>query len=727
MDRGGRSDPAEIARLFAPRSIAIVGASADPAKFSGRFVPYLQRHGYRGALYPINARREEIGGLRCYPDLASVPGDVDCVIYAAAAEQANAMLAACAAKHVRLVVMTSAGFAERGDEHGRQLEAQLVGLAREAGARVLGPNCVGFLNTPAAIAGAAAAAFEWEPPLPRGQVGVASQSGGLAMATIIVGGWSEGIGFSHVISTGNEADLDLVDAGRFLLADPGTHCICLTVEAVRDGAGFLRFLADAQRAAKPVVVLKTGRSALGQQMAASHTGALAGSHEVFLAVARHHGVTVVDDVDALWQVAQMFAKLRASGRLLPVGGRFAGEGCAACSISGGHIGLLADLAADAGMRFPTLAEDTQRTLAQGLGKELPVPNPVDMSGGSVWDHSTWARTLGPLLEDPQVTVALPVLTVAKDYDTVSADLQRLALAQPKPILVTWAGDSFAGERKAALQRSALPLFATPGRTAGALVALDAWQRAHAASAGTDAPGVAEPHPLVLAASEAGRTCLTERESKRVLADLGFPVTRERLARTAEEAMAAAREIGFPVVLKGEHPAIAHKTEAGLVRLALQDDRQVRAAFGELMDRMALAAPGEPANGVLVSEMVPSGIELMMGARRDPVFGPMVMFGLGGIHVEALRDTQLAPPPDLRRARAMAEGIRAVPLLRGARGRAPADVDQLARLLVRLGEFASAHAAHVAELDINPLVLLDRPGDQLRVLDSLLVLSPVEGS
>jgi acetate---CoA ligase (ADP-forming) len=543
------------------------------------------------------------------------------------------------------------------------------------------------------------------------------------MATILVGGWSEGIGFSHVISTGNEADLDIVDAGRFLLADPDTHCIALTIEAVRDGTGFRRLLADAQRAAKPVVLLKTGRSQLGQQMAASHTGALAGSHEVFLAVARHHGAVVVDDVDALWQVAQMFARLRASQRLLPVGGRFAGEGCAACSISGGHIGLLADLAADAGMRFPGLSASTQERLAQGLGKDPPIVNPVDMSGGSVSDHSTWARTLQPLLDDPAVTVALPVLTVAKNYDTVSADLERLALSQVKPILVTWAGDSFQGERKAALQRSPLPLFATPGRTARALVALDAWQRAHAAAARSETTPAQAPHPLVAAAAQAGRAALTERESKQVLAGLGFPTTRERLARTVDEAVAAAREIGFPVVLKGEHPAIGHKTEAGLVRLGVADEQQVRAAFGELLDRMARAAPSAAAHGVLVAEQVPPGVELMMGVRRDPVFGPMLMFGLGGIHVEALQDTQLAPPPDLARARAMVEGIRAVSLLRGARGRAPADIERLAILLVRLGEFAVANADHVAELDLNPLVLLDRPVDQLRVLDALVVLAP----
>jgi acetyltransferase len=717
-----RTRDSGLASLFSPRSIAIIGASADPAKFSGRFVPYLKRHGFSGAIYPINARRDEIAGLRCYPDLAAVPGPVDCVIYAAGAAEAQRALAASADKQVKLIVMTSAGFAERGDDEGRRLEAELVALARRSGARVLGPNCVGFLNTVDGVAGAAAAAFEWEPPLPRGRIGVASQSGGLAMASIILGGWEEGIGFSHVLSTGNEADLDIADAGRFLLEDAQTDVICLTIEAVRDGQAFTDLLQDALQAAKPVLILKTGRSDLGQQMAASHTGALAGSHEVFSAVVRRHGAVLVEDLDELWQLGEMFAKLRTSGKLVAREGRFAGEGCAACSVSGGHIGLLADLAADAGMRFPPLASATQERLREGLGKSGAVQNPVDMSGGSVSDHGTWVRTLAPLLDDPAVTVGLPILTAAKNYDTVIADLERLAGEQAKPLVITWAGRSFQGEGKRALQRSALPVFWTPGRTARALVALDAWQRSHAQAAEPIAVAH-EPHPLVTAAVRAGRRALTERESKQVLQELGFPVTRERLARSADEAASHARAIGLPVVLKGEHPAIAHKTEAGLVRLALRDEAQVRAAFAEIMDRMATAAPGQPGNGVLVAEMAGSGIEFMLGMRRDPVFGPMVMFGLGGIYVEALKDAQLAPAPlNPAQARALVEGIRGAALLRGARGRQPADLERLAQLLCRLGDFALANP-QICDIDLNPLVLLNRPGDNLCVLDALIVLNP----
>jgi acetyltransferase len=720
---GRRAGADELARLFSPRSIAVIGASADPAKFNGRFVPYLLRHGFAGRLYPINARRDEIAGVRCWPDLASVPGEVDCVIHAAAAADTLQALEACEAKRVRLIVTTSAGFAERGDDEGRRLEAELVALAHRAGARVLGPNCVGFLNAVDGIAAAAAAAFEWAPPLPSGRIGVASQSGGLAMASIILGGWSEGIGFSHVLNTGNESDLDVADAVRFLVGDPHTDAICLTVEAVRDGAAFVDALREAQRADKPVVVLKTGRSELGRQMAASHTGALAGSHPVFEAVARAYGATLVDDLDDLWQVAAMFAKLRGAGRLVPRGDRPIGAGCSACSVSGGHIGLLADLAAEAGMRFPALSEPTQDRLREALGKSGPIANPVDMSGGSVSDHGTWARTLTPLLEDPSIEVALPILTAAKNYDTVCADLHRLAEQHDKPIVVTWAGASFQGEGKRALQRGPLPLFWTPGRTARALVSLDAWQRSRADAR---APRPVRPpvavHPSVAAAARAGRPALTERESKAVLHELGFGVTRERLSGSADEAVAIANELGYPVVLKGEHPSIAHKTEAGLVALGLNDEAQVRSAWARIAGRMAASQPEVAAHGVLVAEQVPPGIELVMGARRDPVFGPVVLFGVGGVFVEALGDVRLAPAGiGPTQARALIEGIRSVALLRGARGRAPADLDLLAHLLCRLGDFALSHAAIVGDIDVNPLVLPDRPGAAPCALDALIVL------
>lgn len=730
-----RAAAADIARLLTPGSIAIIGASADTSKFSGRFAPYLQRQGYAGAIYPINARRSEVAGLKAYADLAAIPGAVDCAIYSIAAGDIEPWLAACEAKGVQLLVITSAGFAERGDDEGARLQALVSAFARRTGIRVIGPNCVGFVNLVARVAAAAAAVLEW-PDIPMGRIGVVSQSGGLGMGSVLFGGLREDIAFSYLVSTGNEADLDLVDFGRFLVEDPSTDVIALTIEAVRDGAGFRAFLAGAQATAKPVVILKSARSELGRAMAASHTGALAGSSAIFSALCARYGAVQVDDVDELYQVAQMFVKLRAAGKLsaqrvLPA------DGCAALSVSGGHVGLLADMAALRGMRFPPLAETTQQQIRTVLGKDGEILNPVDLSGGQVADHSVWGRCLQPLLDDPETGIVVPILTVARNYDVACHDIVRIAAGQSKPVLVSWVGGSFEGEGKAILRRSAVPIFETPERAVRALAALDTHLRARVPS-GRDPfgnepnarpyRGLSPPHPLIQAALAAGRTTLGERESKTILAELGFPVTRERLVTSASEAVDAAQALGFPVALKGEHPDIAHKTEAGLVRLGVVTPAEVVRAFSEIDAAMRAHSPAAPGAGVLVQEMVPSGTELALGIQSDANFGPAVLFGLGGIFIEVLRDVRLAVAP-LTHAEAleMIGQTRCVALLQGARGRHPVSLAAIADLLVALGDFALTHAGFVREIDINPLIAIDRPLDNLRVVDALMILNvPAKG-
>ena len=727
-DGGTRPAAGAIARLLAPRSIAIIGASADPAKFSGRFAPYLQRQGYGGAIYPINARRAEVAGLKSYPDLAAIPGPVDCVIYSIAAADIEPALAACETKGVQLLVVTSAGFAEQGDEAGAQRQARITEFARRTGIRVIGPNCVGFVNLVGRVAAAAAAVLEW-PDIPAGHLGVVSQSGGLALGSVLFGGLSEAISFSHLVSTGNEADLDIVDFGEFLVEDPATEAIALTIEAVRDGDAFRRFLTHAQRAGKPVVILKSARSDLGRAMAASHTGALAGSSAVFNALCARHGVALVEDVDELYQVAQMFAKLRAAGKLRH-DGILPGDGCTAFSVSGGHIGLLADLASLKGLRFPALAEATQERVRTVLGKTGTILNPVDLSGGQVSDHGVWGRCLQPLLDDPQVGVGVPILTVARNYDPACHDIIRIAAEHPKPVLVSWVGGAFEGEGKALLRRSPVPLFESPERAARGLAALDghlrAQRRFHTRT--PDAAALpAAPHRLIGAAIAAGRKTLGERESKLILGELGFPVTREHLATSAQAALDAAVTLGFPVALKGEHPGIAHKTEARLVHLGLASAAEVARAYAEIEAAMRAHAPDTPATGVLVQEMVPAGTELVLGVNADSTFGPTVMFGLGGIFVETLRDVSLGVAPITHdEALSMIGATRCVELLRGARGRHPVDLGRLATLLVRLGEFALAHVNWVREIDINPLIAIDRAEHNLRVVDALMVLTAPMG-
>jgi acetate---CoA ligase (ADP-forming) len=551
----------------------------------------------------------------------------------------------------------------------------------------------------------------------------------LGLASIIYQALSEDIGFSHIISTGNEADLGAVEIARALVHDPHTDVVTLTLEAVRDGDAFAAMLEEATAAAKPVVILKSGRSALGQMMAASHTGALAGSAAVFEALCRRTGVVLVNDLDELFQFAQMFVKLRQAGKLAALAGTAPGEGVVGFSVSGGHVGLLADLGALAGLAFPELSEPTRQRLAHELGSSPDLLNPLDLTGGMVTDHSIWGRCLRIVLDDPAVAVAVPIITVAHNYDPASQDIIDVAGQSDKPVVVVWAGGSFAGQGKPLLRNSPVPIFDTPARAISAIAALDSYAMGQGRAARRLAReplarnGFQTARRIIEDARRRGRKSLDESTSKSVLRELGLPVTREQLVHSRAEAVSAAKAIGFPVALKGQHPDILHKSEAGIIRLGLVDADAVAAAFDEIDVRMAAAAGAHDDSGVLVQEMIEGATELIMGTSLDPTFGPVVMFGLGGVYVEILEDIALAVPPfDHHEAIELMHRTRAIKLLKGARGRKAADIEQLAGLLVSLGEFAHANRDIVREIDINPLVFIDRDTDQFRAVDGLIVLA-----
>lgn len=715
-------EPAAIAQLFKPRSIAVVGASANPERFSGKIIPTLLRQGYRGAIYPINPGRSNIGELPCYPDLASVPGDVDCVVYALAAEHIDSVLDQCQQKHVRLMVVSSAGFAERGDELGQALQGRLVARAAEAGVRVLGPNCIGFINLADRVCVSSAAAMAWS-DMPAGRIGLVSQSGGLGLASILYGALEDGVSFSHIITTGNEADLDTIDVARFLVSDEDTDVVAMTVEAVRDRTGFCEVLGAARRVGKPVVILKSGRTDLGKTMAASHTGALAGSAQVFESVCRQYGAICAHDIDDFYQIASMFAKLRRAGKL--DGLHAPADHCAALSISGGHIGLFADHASLEGLKFPPFAPPTKAAIAHELGFDGNFQNPLDTTARTIGDDGFWGRCTQVLLADDGIRVVVPIITVARTYEPAIRDFIRIANDTPKVIVAIWAGGDFEGEGRKLLNESNIPVFRTPARAATAIRALNAYcmlrdQDGNAAALGTVSDADVQNALQLLSSSQAGsKAALTERASKHILAALGFPVTAERAAENEDEAVAAALHQGFPVVVKGEHPDIMHKSDLGLVFLDLRTADEVRTAYRTAMDRIQVA--GETGGKVVVQQMVDAGTELIVGMTTDPEFGPVVVLGLGGIFVEVLRDVSMRVAPfGYSEAMSMIEELRGKALLEGIRGQQPVNKEALAGLLVKLSRFVDVARGRIKEIDINPLVV-DRRTGQLCALDALIVL------
>ena len=702
----------DLTRLFAPRSAALVGATDHPTSFGGRVFQTVAGFGFPGKLYPVNPRLKAINGLRCYPSLKDLPEAPDHVGIIVSAQRVFDVLDDCAAIGVPFATVYTGGFAESGTAEGRERQARLVAFAKRSGMRIMGPNCNGIINFVDAFAMTSTAAAKGARP-PAGNVGVVSHSGGLGQINIMWRAQEIGLGISYEASCGNEADLDTLDFVRFMLESDATDVVLLAVEGFKDGEKLKAVAREAAEREKPIVVLKFGRTEAGSRAAASHTGAIAGDDAITDAVLRQHGLIRVDECDQLYETAVLLRKRR-----WPAGRR-----AAAASPTGGNIVQLADVGARFGLDWPAYSGTTQAALAQlmpGYGK---VGNPTDMTSIATGEQVLYRQALNTIAADENVDIMVPI------YVSISkADLQRGAdfvSGCEKSAAMMWVGgctDEPSFTRKDFV-RAGVPVYrdATPCMRAFR-AAVDFGEHVKLQRSGAlrpERPTGLDQNAAAAALKAAGAK-ITEREAKVALATYGFPVSRERLATSADEAIAHAREIGGAVALKIESPDIAHKTEAGAIRLGVAGDEAVRRAYEEITSAARRHAPQAALNGVLVQAMAPNGVEMMLGAVMDPVFGPVVAVGLGGIYVEVLKDVayRAAPVAPLQAADMLGE-LKSAKLLDGVRGMAPRDRDALIDLIVRLSWFAHDFRGEVAELDLNPLIVLER-GAGAHVVDALIV-------
>lgn len=704
----------DLTRLFAPRSAALVGATDHPTSFGGRVFQQMSNFGFSGKIYPVNPRLKEINGLRCYPSLKDLPETPDHVGIIVSVQRVFDVLADCAAIGVPFATVYTAGFSENGTPEGWERQARLVAFARRSGMRIMGPNCNGVINFVDAFAMASTAAIKG-PRAPAGNVAVVSHSGGLGQNNIMWRAQEIGLGISYEASCGNEADLDTLDFVRFMLESEATDVVLLAVEAIKDGAKFKAVAREAAEREKPIIALKFGRTEAGSRAAASHTGAVAGDDAIIDAVFRQFGVIRVDECDQLYETAVLLRRHRWPK----------GRGAAAASPTGGNVVQLADAGARFGLEWPAYSEATQAALAPLLPGYGKVGNPTDMTSVATGEQGIYRQALNTIAADENVHIVVPIyVSISKD------DLQRGAdfvTNCGKLAAMMWVGsctDDPSFTRRDFL-KAGVPVYrdATPCmRAFRAAADFGDYVKSH--KAGATNPG--RPPGLDRGAAAAGLKSagsrLTEREAKAVLAAYGFPVTRERLATGADEAVAHAREISGRVALKIDSPDIAHKTEAGAIRLGIEGDELVRGAYSEVMSAARRYAPRATLNGVLVQAMAPQGVELMLGVVSDPVFGPVVAVGLGGIYVEVLKDVAYrAAPVTLRQAADMVSELRSAKLLDGVRGMAPRDKEAVIDLIVRLSWFAHEFRDDVSEIDLNPLVVLER-GAGARVVDALIVRS-----
>ncbi len=676
-----------IEALLAPRSVAVVGASTDPTRIGGRPIDYYNRAGFTGTLYPVNPARKEVQGRPAFPDIASLPGPIDFALLAIPAPGIADAIDACSKKGVKAALIFSAGFAEVGAE-GAALQSEIMARARSAGIRVLGPNCLGLFNGEIGHCPTFSSALQEGPP-EKGRIAMITQSGAygthlLNMARarrMKVGTW---------ISTGNEADVTVAECLDYLVDSDSVDTIACYMEAVNDRDRFFRALEKAQANRKLVTIIKVGSSAAGAEAAQSHTASLAGSDESFDAVLRHFGIPRARTTEEMLDIVYA-----ANLSPLPQGRKLG-----ILTISGGAGVLMADAAETAGLATPPMPEDAQRKLL--ARNPLMAPrNPVDITGHALNDFSLVSDNLRSMLVDGGYDMLISFFTSWTASPVLGpkvrdAILDGLAGQPKKPAVVVCQG---ADDVMAAYEAHGILTFEDPSRAIGALAHL-----ADFAEAARTAASDPRDLPAVRADVALPDETVDERQAKLILAAAGIGLLPEEIAATPEASAQAASRVGFPVALKIVSPDIAHKTEVGGVVLGLADADAVRNEAARMLTRVRDKKPKARIDGLLVSAMATDGVELVAGVRNDPVMGPMVMVGIGGIFVEIFKDVVLDIAPVTRtQARHMIERLKGAALLHGARGRRAVDIDAVADAVSRLSVLAARQPDAFDSIEINPLL------------------------
>lgn len=690
--------------LMAPKSIAVVGASADPAKIGGRPLKFLRQNGFAGEIFPINPRHQEIQGLRAYSSLAEVHEPVDLALVSVPERAVVEAVRDCADAGVRAVTIFSAGFAEAARD-GAAAQAEIAAIGGAANMRILGPNCLGSANRRDGVS-ASFAASEGR-PRPEGNVeGVAlvSQSGAVA-AYCVLAGLDRGVNFDPWVSTGNECDIQLADCLAYLALDDDVRVVAAYMEGCRDGDRLREALALAYERNKPVVLLKAGRSDVGARAAASHTAALVGSEHTFNALAKQYNVCIASSLDDLMDLSYGLGFSAA-----PTGAR-----TGLVTSSGGAGILMADAAVEAGLEIPELPAPAQDALRE-IWPAAGVGNPIDTTAQLVNDKRLLSRFLHTVLAQgdfDSLIVFLSYIGLIPDWSHAAVEALTEAKASFPESDISLAMLSSPPVRRS-IESIGIRVFDDPTKAVRVI------GRAVENARGFERPAPMRPSGVLVAGDASDGEILSEVESAQLLESAGIPVISRRHVRSASEAAEAYHELRGAVAVKAVSADIPHKTEAGAVALGISSPDEAAAAYTQVVDAAGRYAPSAHIDGALVSRMAEGGLETILGVANDPVFGPTVLFGLGGIFVESIRDVTVRLAPFTKEeAMRMITDIQAYPALQGARGGPARDLDALAEALATLSRFADEHRGDIATVDVNPFLVMPA-GQGAVAVDALVV-------
>ncbi|QDV16065.1 Succinyl-CoA ligase [ADP-forming] subunit alpha [Gimesia panareensis] len=699
-----------LEKIFHPHSIAVVGASQRPLSVGQTVFQNLLDGGFQGPVYPVNPKHDRLGDHPCYAQIADIPGKVDLAVICTPAKTIPAIIEQCGEAGIRGIVILSAGFRETG-EAGKKLEQQVRDLARHySGMRIIGPNCLGIMAPYAKLN----ASFATDMPL-KGNVAFISQSGALCTSIL---DWSlqENVGFSHFVSVGNMLDVGMADLIDYFALDPHTSSIILYVESITEARLFMS-AARAFTQKKPIIAYKAGRFTASAKAASSHTGAMAGVDAVYEAAFARAGIVRVFDLDDLFDCAELLARHKApKGDRLAIVTNAGGPGVMATDALLERKGVIADI-----------SEETISQLNEFLPGAWSHGNPLDVLGDAPPER--FGKTVEIVLKDPQVDGVLVALSPQAMTDPTGAAeaVIQAAKTSQKPVLAAWMGGGKVHEGITRFNQAGIPTYTTPEQAVRAFMYLVTYARnqqflyetprAVPLNFSLDRIRLQE---LAASALKQGQSTLSEQTSKQLLAAYGIPVNRTEIARSTDEAATLATELGYPVVLKIFSDDITHKTDVGGVELGLSNEQEVREAYEQIMQRVAERRPDARVQGVTVQPMIaePEGHELIIGAKRDPVFGMVLLVGAGGTAAELYQDRSLELPPlNERLARRALESLQSWPLLNGYRGHAPVDMDQLIEVLIRLSYFV-ADFPELLEFDVNPLLVSP---DKVVALDARIIV------
>jgi acetyltransferase len=704
----------DLSLFFNPRSIAIVGASPNPEIITGRTIKYLQKHNYQGVIYPVNPKYNCISGLRCYPSIEALPESPDHVLIIVRADRVMGVLVECAHKKVPFVTIVSSGFAEESIQ-GREKQEEIRDFARQHNLRVCGPNSQGMVNLRNFATSSFSASLDL-PDLLSGPVGFVSQSGAFCYSTFCLA-QEYGLGFSYVVSTGNEADLDSCDFIEFMLRQSDINVVASYMEGITDGEKMVRVAELSQQLKKPVIILKVGRSEIGKKAVSSHTGAITGSDRVFSSVCRQFGFLRVEDIGDFFDVASIFLSNRN-----PVSRRVG-----VVSTSGGAGVMMVDKLTELGIEIPDLTRSAEHELEKIIPSFGTRNNPVDVTAEVVNNPVSFRTSLEIVAGDPNVDIICVIMTMITGElaEKLAEMLSTFAGNSPKPLVLTWSvPESMAPAGFETIKKARIPLFPTPVRAAKAIakwidfLSFDGH--------GCDSVVTQKTPGFLRRKEEAVSHCrslggkFTEQNANKLLSlyEISFPA--EEKADSAAAAVSAAKRIGFPVALKILSPDIRHKTDVGGLVLNLHNTVAVAQAYDTMMANVKKYNPAAAIDGVLVQEMVDSGTEVVLGSFTDKQFGPVIMFGLGGIFIETLKDVEYRRAPlSKEEALKMITQIKGYALLQGARNKPAGDLGVLAETLVRFSWLAYDLWHEIEEMEINPLVVLPA-GKGVRAVDLLIV-------